>query len=164
LLRSAFMAAIAWQANLRPSRMSVSRLPVGCTRQKLSGCQVGWSLARSFTNGSALVAGSARGWRSVAAAAGGGGAWRGGSLRGGGGPCCVDSCSVGAEYASRRNGAGREVFDRVLTVMAPSHVTGLVLSGSRRPHEAVLGLGSLVEARTDCVQIKPQDREYVRTA
>jgi hypothetical protein len=30
---------------------------------------------------------------------------------------------MGAEYASRRNGTGLEGFDRVLTAMAPSHVT-----------------------------------------
>jgi hypothetical protein len=34
----------------------------------------------------------------------------------------VDSWSMGAEYASRKNGVSLEEFDRDLTAMAPSHV------------------------------------------
>jgi hypothetical protein len=67
---------------------------------------------------------------------------------------------MGAEYASRRNGAGLEDFVRDLIVMAPSHVTDFqIIVWSRR---AAGCLGSLVEARVQTVQDAQLHRKDVR--
>ena len=111
-------------------------------------------MARSLTNGSAFVAGSVR--RRISS--------------------MVDSWSMGAEYASRRNGVSLEEFDRDLTATAPSHVlvriscvdafsaanrkstspeNAMVLTeASHRDVGVVRGrLGSLVGRRAETVQI-----------
>jgi hypothetical protein len=75
----------------------------------------------------------------------------------------VASCSMGAEYASRRNGAGLEDFVRDLIVMAPSHVTDFQIIVWSRTAARVAGcLGCLVEARVQTVQDAQPHRKDVR--